>query len=45
MARIEITPTWAKILDFGTRIPSAVDELARQRQAESYSDPASRPAS
>jgi hypothetical protein len=29
MARIEITPTWAKILDFETRIPSAVEELVR----------------
>lgn len=32
MARIEITPTWAKILDFETRLPSAVEELARQQQ-------------
>jgi len=30
MARIEITPTWAKILDFETRIPSAVEELTRR---------------
>lgn len=34
MARITITPTWAKILDFETRIPSAVEELAHQRDAE-----------
>lgn len=31
MARIEITPTWAKILDFETRIPRAVEELARRQ--------------
>jgi hypothetical protein len=32
MARIRITPTWAKILDFETRLPSAVEELAREAQ-------------
>jgi len=32
MARIVISPTWAKILDFETRIPSAVEELARQQE-------------
>jgi len=32
MARIEITPTWAKVLDFVTRAPSAVMELAEQAQ-------------
>ena len=30
MVRIEIRPTWAKVLDFETRIPSAVQELAEQ---------------
>lgn len=30
MARIEITPTWAKIHDFETRLPSAVEELIQQ---------------
>ncbi len=30
MARIAVTPTWAKILDFETRIPSAVEEMARR---------------
>jgi hypothetical protein len=30
MARIEITPHWAKILDFQTRLPSAVEELIEQ---------------
>jgi nitroimidazol reductase NimA-like FMN-containing flavoprotein (pyridoxamine 5'-phosphate oxidase superfamily) len=34
MVRIDITPTWAKVLDFETRIPSAVEELVQQRQAE-----------
>lgn len=28
MARIDITPTWAKVLDFKTRAPSSVMELA-----------------
>ena len=27
MARISITPEWAKLLDFETRLPSAVEEL------------------
>lgn len=31
MARIDITPTWAKIHDFETRIPTAVEELARAK--------------
>jgi hypothetical protein len=25
--RITITPTWAKVIDFGTTLPSAVEEL------------------
>jgi hypothetical protein len=33
MVEIRITPTWAKILDFETRIPSAVEELVREKQA------------
>jgi hypothetical protein len=32
MVEIRITPSWAKILDFETRIPSAVEELVRERQ-------------
>ncbi|HZC83634.1 MAG TPA: pyridoxamine 5'-phosphate oxidase family protein [Rubrobacter sp.] len=28
MARITIAPEWAKVLDFETRLPSAVEELA-----------------
>ena len=33
MVRIVITPTWAKLIDFETTLPSAVEELIRQ-QAE-----------
>ena len=33
MVEIRITPTWAKVLDFETRIPSAVAELVREKQA------------
>ncbi len=31
MARISIAPEWAKVLDFETRLPSAVEELLRRR--------------
>lgn len=31
MARIDITPTWVKIHDFETRIPQAVEDLARSK--------------
>jgi hypothetical protein len=31
MARIDITPTWAKIHDFETRLPQAVEDLARAK--------------
>ena len=31
MARIDVTPTWAKIHDFETRIPKAVEDLARAK--------------
>ena len=31
MVRIVVTPTWAKLIDFETTLPSAVDELVRQR--------------
>lgn len=30
MAIIRVTPTWAKILDFDTRLPSPVEELIRE---------------
>ena len=29
MARITIRPTWAKVLDFETRMPQAIEELVR----------------
>ncbi|MEV4147296.1 pyridoxamine 5'-phosphate oxidase family protein [Amycolatopsis sp. NPDC049691] len=31
MVRIVITPTWAKLIDFETTLPSAVEELIRRR--------------
>jgi hypothetical protein len=31
MARISIEPTWAKLIDFETTLPSAVEELIRQQ--------------
>jgi hypothetical protein len=31
MVRIVVTPTWAKMIDFEATLPSAVEELARQR--------------
>ncbi|MPZ63899.1 MAG: pyridoxamine 5-phosphate oxidase [Propionibacteriales bacterium] len=31
MGRIDITPTWVKIHDFETRIPQAVEDLARAK--------------
>jgi uncharacterized pyridoxamine 5'-phosphate oxidase family protein len=31
MVRIVVEPTWAKMIDFKTILPSAVEELARQR--------------
>nr|WP_042193649.1 pyridoxamine 5'-phosphate oxidase family protein [Kibdelosporangium sp. MJ126-NF4]CEL20822.1 hypothetical protein [Kibdelosporangium sp. MJ126-NF4]CTQ98373.1 hypothetical protein [Kibdelosporangium sp. MJ126-NF4] len=36
MVRIVVTPTWAKMLDFETTLPSAVEELLR-RQADRQS--------
>ncbi|ATY14926.1 pyridoxamine 5-phosphate oxidase [Amycolatopsis sp. AA4] len=38
MVRIVVTPTWAKLIDFETTLPSAVAELA-QRRAEAESVP------
>ena len=32
MVRIIVTPTWAKLIDFETTLPSAVEELVRQRE-------------
>ncbi|MEU9014357.1 pyridoxamine 5'-phosphate oxidase family protein [Streptomyces sp. NPDC048479] len=34
MVRIAITPEWAKLLDFETTIPSAVERLVRERAEE-----------
>lgn len=31
MVRIVVTPTWAKLIDFETTLPSAVEELIKQR--------------
>ena len=31
MVRIVVVPTWAKLIDFETTLPSAVEELYRQR--------------
>ena len=46
MVRIVVSPTWAKLIDFETALPSAVEELVRQRaerdQASAHAD--SRPA-
>lgn len=32
MVRIVVTPTWAKLIDFATTLPSAVEELVRRRE-------------
>ncbi|MQY18996.1 pyridoxamine 5'-phosphate oxidase family protein [Nocardia macrotermitis] len=32
MVRIVITPTWVKLIDFDTTLPTAVEELIAQRQ-------------
>jgi hypothetical protein len=32
MVRIVVTPTWAKLIDFETTLPSAVEELYQQRE-------------
>jgi hypothetical protein len=32
MVRIVVAPTWAKLIDFETTLPSAVEELIRQRE-------------
>src|SRR5690348_14801057 len=31
MVRIVVTPTWAKLIDFETTLPSPIEELVRQR--------------
>ncbi|MFE5634431.1 pyridoxamine 5'-phosphate oxidase family protein [Streptomyces sp. NPDC056463] len=32
MVRIVVTPTWAKLIDFETTLPSAVEELLKRRE-------------
>ncbi|GAB2603774.1 pyridoxamine 5'-phosphate oxidase [Paractinoplanes abujensis] len=34
MVRIVVTPTWAKLIDFETTLPTAVEELVRERAAK-----------
>jgi len=36
MARISVAPTWAKLIDFETTLPSAVEELIRQRDERQH---------
>ena len=36
MVRIVVTPTWAKLIDFETTLPSAVEELIRQQQERQH---------
>jgi Pyridoxamine 5'-phosphate oxidase len=36
MVRILVTPTWAKLIDFETTLPSAVEELVRQREERQH---------
>jgi hypothetical protein len=35
MVRIDVEPHWAKLIDFATTLPSAVERLARRRQQAS----------
>ena len=36
MVRIVVTPTWAKLIDFETTLPSAVEELTRRREERQH---------
>ena len=36
MVRIVVTPSWAKLIDFESTLPSAVEELVRQREARQH---------
>jgi Pyridoxamine 5'-phosphate oxidase len=38
MALITVEPDWAKLLDFETTLPQAIEDLARKRQSESNPD-------
>ncbi|MFG1927781.1 pyridoxamine 5'-phosphate oxidase family protein [Cryptosporangium sp. NPDC048952] len=33
MVRVVVTPTWVKLIDFETTLPTAVEELVREREA------------
>jgi hypothetical protein len=37
MVRIVVTPTWAKLIDFETTLPSAVEELLQQKAERQHS--------
>jgi hypothetical protein len=34
MVRIVVTPTWAKLIDFETTLPSAVERLIRKQERQ-----------
>jgi Pyridoxamine 5'-phosphate oxidase len=36
MVRIVVTPSWAKLIDFESTLPSAVEELIRQREERQH---------
>ena len=36
MVRIVVTPTWAKLIDFETTLPSAVEELIQQQKERQH---------
>ncbi|MDP9869568.1 MULTISPECIES: hypothetical protein [Streptosporangium] len=36
MVRAVVTPTWAKLIDFETTLPSPVEELVRQREGRQH---------
>ena len=36
MVRIVVTPTWAKLIDFETSLPSAVEELVLERERRQH---------
>lgn len=36
VVRIVVTPTWAKLTDFETTLPSAVEELVRHREERQH---------
>jgi hypothetical protein len=40
MVRIVVTPTWAKLIDFETTLPTAVEELVQQREERRREDAA-----